>query len=187
MPSKPLPLPLFPLETNLAAPHSGAWHVGLEDPARTVMTDFHEKGLVAVARTLQVDEALEVMKHAGVRSAFVLDEGRTSVLGLITAYDIMGEKPIRHLQLVGGSREEVLVSDIMDRAGGWEVSRLVDVDRAKVSSVLDTFARVGRTHLAVVDDDPDPAKGPRLRGLFSAAKLLRLSERARRAAKAAKG
>jgi hypothetical protein len=72
----------------------------------------------------------------------------------------------------------------MDRAGGWEVLRLEDVDRAHVSAVLDTFARNGRTHLAVVDHDPDPAKGARLRGVFSAAKLLRLTERARRAAKA---
>jgi CBS domain-containing protein len=185
MPSTPLTL--FPLQTNLAAPDSGAWHVGLGDPARSVMTDFHVKAMVSVAHTLQVDEALELMKHAGVRSAFVVDEGRTSILGLVTAYDIMGEKPIRHLQQLGGSREEVLVSDVMDRAGGWELARLEDVDRAHVSAVLDTFARSGRTHLAVVDHDPDPSKGPRLRGLFSAAKLLRLTERARRAAKARKG
>jgi CBS domain-containing protein len=181
------PLPLYPLQSNLAAPHSGTWHVGLEDPARTVMTDFHESGLVTVQSALQVDDALEVMKHAGVRSAFVLDEAKATVLGLITAYDIMGEKPIRHLQLTGGAREEVMVGDIMDRAGDWEVARLEDVDRAQVSSVLDTFARIGRTHLAVVDHDPDPAKGPRLRGVFSAAKLLRLTEKARRSARARHG
>ena len=180
MPSKPLEL--FPLQANLAAPHSGTWNVGLEDPARTVMTDFHESGLVTVAPTLQVDAALEVMKHAGVRSAFVLDEARTTVLGLITAYDIMGEKPIRHLQLTGGSREEVLVADIMDRAGDWQVARLADVDKATVASVLDTFARIGRTHLAVVDQ-AEPGQGPRLRGVFSAAKLLRLTEVARRVSK----
>jgi CBS domain-containing protein len=185
MPTKPLPL--YPLQTSLAVPDPGTWRVGLGDPARSVMTDFHEKGMVTVASTLQVDEALEVMKHAGVRSAFVLDEGRTSILGLITAFDIMGEKPMRHLHLVGCSREEVLVSDIMDRAGGWEVLRLEDVDHAHVSAMLDTFARIGRTHLAVVDQDPDPTRGPRLRGLFSAAKLLRLTEEARRVARSSKG
>jgi hypothetical protein len=57
MPSKPLPR--YPLQTNLAAPHCGTWQVGLEDPARTVMTDSHEEKLVAVVRTLQVDQALE--------------------------------------------------------------------------------------------------------------------------------
>jgi CBS domain-containing protein len=175
-------LELFPLESNLAAPKSGSWHVRLEDPARTVMTDFNEHGLVTVAASIQVDAALDVMKHAGVRSAFVLDDARTSILGSITAYDIMGEKPIRHLQLTGGSREEVLVADIMDRAGDWQVARLEDVDRAQVSAVLDIFQRIGRTHLAVVEQEP--GKGPRLRGVFSAAKLLRLTEQARRLAKA---
>jgi CBS domain-containing protein len=182
MPSTPLTL--YPLQTELAAPDSGAWHVGLADPARSVMTDFHVKGMVSVPHTMQVDEALELMKHAGVRSAFVVEAGRPVILGLVTAYDIMGEKPIRHIQQVGGSREGVQVADVMDRAGGWELARLEDVERAHVSAVLDTFARIGRTHLAVVDHGSDPAKGPRLRGLFSAAKLLRLTERARRAAKA---
>lgn len=181
------PLTLFPLQTSLAAPQSGTWQVGLSDPARTVMTDFHEKSMVTVDHSQQVDKALEVMRHAGVRSAFVLDEGRTAILGLITAYDIMGEKPLRHLQLVGCSREEVVVSDLMDRAGGWEVAKLEDVDHAHVSAILDTFARNGRTHLAVVEAAPDPSKAPRLRGLFSAAKLLRLTEQARRAARAKSG
>jgi CBS domain-containing protein len=181
MPSTPLTLHV--LQTELAAPNSGDWHVGLRDPARTVMTDFHVKAMVSVPHTMQVDEALELMKHAGVRSAFVVEAGRPVILGLVTAYDIMGEKPIRHIQQVGGSRDEVQVADVMDRAGGWELASMADVDRAHVSAVLDTFARIGRTHLAVVDQDPDPSKGPRLRGLFSAAKLLRLTERARREAK----
>jgi CBS domain-containing protein len=187
MPTRPPPLPLSPLLTTLAAPHPGAWHVRLQDPARSVMTDFHERGMVTVPSTLQVDAALEVMKHAGVRSAFVLDEGRTSILGLITAFDIMGEKPLRHLRLVGCARDEVLVSDIMDRAGGWEVARIEDVEGAQVSGVIEAFERLGRTHLAVVESDPDPTRGPRLRGLFSAAKLLRLTEEARRVSKVQRG
>jgi CBS-domain-containing membrane protein len=184
MPSRPLPL--NPLQTKLSVPYGGAWRVGLEDPARSVMTDFHERGMVTVPFTLQVDEALEVMKHAGVRSAFVVDEDRTSILGLVTAFDIMGEKPLRHLRLVGCAREEVLVSDIMDRAGGWDVARIEDVDRANVAALIETLARMGRTHLAVVEDDPVAARGTRLRGLFSSAKLLRLTEEARRVAKAQK-
>jgi CBS domain-containing protein len=181
MPSTPLPL--SPLQTTLAAPRSGTWRVGLQDPARSVMTDFHERGMVTVPSTLQVDAALEVMRHAGVRSAFVLDEGRAAVLGLITAFDIMGEKPLRHLRLVGCAREEVLVSDVMDRAGGWKVARIEDVERAHVSAIIETFERIGLTHLAVVEGDPDQAGEPRLRGLFSSAKLLRLTEEARRVTK----
>jgi len=173
-------LELITVRSTLAAPHSGNWRVELEDPARSVMTDFNEHSIISVAPTQQIDEALEVMRHAGVRSAFVMDDKRSTVLGLITAYDIMGEKPIRHLQVEGGAREDVIVSDIMDRAGDWHVARLSEVDRATVGVVLDTFQKLGHTHLPVVEED---GKELRLRGVLSAAKLLRLTEAARRTAK----
>jgi CBS domain-containing protein len=179
------PLELFPLASALAPPPSGGWHVGLADPARTVMTDFNERSLVAVAGGQQVDEVLEVMKHAGVRLAFVLDEARARVRGAITAYDILGEKPIRHVQLLGGAREEVVASDIMDPVEEWRVLRLADVNAATVGTVLALFQRVGRTHLSVIEQDEGGAV--RLRGVFSAAKLLRLTDQARKAAKTRAG
>jgi CBS domain-containing protein len=172
------PLELQPLTAALAPPRTGGWHVKLTDPARSVMTDFNEHGIVAVEADLQVDAALEVMKHAGVRSAFVLDRERARVRGAVTAYDIMGEKPIRHVQLVGGAREEVAVKDVMEGIEGWKVLRLEDLDRATVGDVLDLFQRLGRTHLSVVEQDGETT---RLRGVLSAAKLLRLTERARKA------
>lgn len=164
----------------IAAPRSGPWRVELGDPCRTVMTDFNERGVVRVPAGQQVDDALEAMRHAGVRSAFVIDAGEDRVLGLITAYDIMGEKPIRHLQTVGGAREDVTVADVMDPAEDWQVTHIDAVDRATVGMLLDTFAKLGRTHLPVVEGAADAL---RLRGVFSAAKVLRLTEAARRAAR----
>jgi CBS domain-containing protein len=175
------PLELVPLASVLAPPPSGGWHVGLADPARTVMTDFNERSLVVVAAGQQVDEALEVMKHAGVRLAFVLDDARSRVRGALSAYDVLGEKPIRHVQLVGGAREEVVASDIMDPVEEWKVLRLEDVNTATVGAVLALFQRVGRTHLAVVEREAGGSV--RLRGVFSAAKLLRLTDQARKSAK----
>jgi len=178
------PLHLEQLRSVLAAPRTGQWRVELKDPARSVMTDFNERGIVTVQRKLQVDQALEVMKHAGVRSAFVLDDDRRRVRGLITAYDIMGEKPLRHLQSVGCthltcSRDDVLVEDIMEPAEDWPVARLEDVAEATVGSMLDVFQRTGRTHIAVVESVE--GKEPCLRGVFSAAKILRLTEESRKA------
>jgi CBS domain-containing protein len=120
-----------------------------------------------------VDAALEAMKHAGVRSAFVMSEDRATVVGFVTAYDIMGEKPIRYLQAAGGSHEDVQVQHVMDRAEEWLVVRFADLAHATVQTVLDAFKKSGRTHLPVVEDTP--GKGPRLRGVFSGAKLLRLT------------
>ncbi len=71
----------------------------------------------------------------------------------------------------------------MERAEDWMVARLGDVDAATVGSMLDVFQRTGRTHIAVVESAE--GKDPCLRGVFSAAKILRLTDESRKAAYAA--
>ncbi len=164
---------------ELAPPQTGAWQVKLDDPARTVMTDFNEHNIVSVRAEHQIDEALEHMRHAGVRSAFVLDAARTRMLGLITAYDIMGEKPLRFAQDMGTARERIVVGDIMESMADWKVLRLADVEHANVAAVLDAFKHSRRTHLPVVTQDERGRT--RVCGVFSSAKVLRLTESSRRA------
>ena len=162
----------------LAPPQTGKWQVGLDDPARSVMTDFNEHGIVTVRAEQQIAEALDHMRHAGVRSAFVLDAARSRVLGLITAYDIMGEKPLRFTQEMRTSHDQVVVADIMEPTSAWKVLRLADLDRTNVAAVLDAFKQSGRTHLPVIE----PAEGGRwrVRGVLSSAKVLRLTTASRR-------
>ena len=176
-------LTLRPGAANLLAPDQNAWHVDLSAPALSVMTDFHERSMVTVTSTTPLDAALEVMKHARTRSAFVLDDSRTKIAGFITSYDISGEKPMLHMQNVGCSyltcsRDDILVGDIMDRVENWQVLDMTDVASATVRNILDTLSTAGRTHLVVVENVT--GHGLRLRGAFSAAKLLRLSEESRK-------
>jgi CBS-domain-containing membrane protein len=171
-------LKLKPLRgIELAAPGGDPWLVDRADPAQSVMTDFHERSAVTVAGDMPIDTALEHLKHAGVRSAVVIDTDKGQVLGMITAYDIQGEKPIRHLQAVGCthrtcSRDDVLVRDIMEKVEDWQSVDMKDVERATIAMVLDAFKAIGRSHLAVVETSE--VNGTRLRGLFSAAKILRI-------------
>jgi CBS domain-containing protein len=169
-------LELASLAGALAPPQTGAWRVALGDPARSVMTDFREHGIVSVRAEEQIDAALDHMRHAGVRSAFVLDDPRERVLGLITAYDIMGEKPLRFEQGMSVARGSVHVRDIMEHVPQWAVLPLASVERASVSDLLDAFKRSGRTHLPVVEQD---GAATRLRGVFSSSKVLRLTAEAR--------
>lgn len=181
------PVTLKQLRSTLATPRAETWQVDLDAPSASVMTDFTQRNMVTVDGRIPVDSALEVMRHAGVRSAFVVDAAQRQVLGLITAHDIMGEKPIQHLQSIGCtlstcSRDDVKVTDIMERAEDWYVVTAQDVAAATVASILDALQRSGRTHLPVVE--PGEPGRPALRGVFSRAKLLRLTEQARRAAPA---
>ncbi len=166
-----LPLCSYSL-TFLPVPGSDLWFVRPSDPALSVMTDFHEQASVTVDECLTIDAALDHMRHAGVRSAFVTTDQRLSVSGLITAYDIMGEKPMQYMSAVGITREEVLVCDVMQPVAKWHVSDIESVKGATVAAVARLFAHLPITHLPVVQTNVGGTF--QLRGLFSAARIKRL-------------
>jgi CBS domain-containing protein len=157
---------------SLHIPGADPWHAAPGDPALSVMTDFRERASVTVAETATIDAALEHMKHTGVRCAFVIDESRRVVVGLITAYDIMSEKPMRHMQAMASPRREVHVRDVMHAISDWRVLDIKTIERATVASVARLFDETGLTHVPVMETSE--AGEQRLRGLLSGAKVKRL-------------
>src|ERR1700723_4067784 len=151
------------------------WHADPQDPALTVMTDFRERASVTVPDTALVDEALEHMRHTGVRCAFAIDEQRRIVVGLITAYDITGEKPMQYMQSREVPRREVLVRDIMQEISECRVADIKQIERATVVAVSNMFAMNRLTHVPVMETSETGEQ--RLRGLLSAAKVKRLLSR----------
>jgi len=164
------PLPDHPLPAGatvrrrLGAPPA---RVALDAPARAVMTDLTEVDAVSIAPDRTLDAALERMKAAGVRLLFVTD-AVDALVGVITATDIAGEKPVRFQHQTGADRREVLVRDIMTPLELLEALRFDDVERACVGDVLATLRHLGRQHALVVERD---RAGERVRGLFSTSRL----------------
>jgi CBS-domain-containing membrane protein len=156
---------------DLAIPGADPWSAKPGDPALTVMTDFRERSSVTVATTDTVTAALEHMKHAGVRCAFVTSGG-ARVVGLVTAYDLLGEKPTLHGRVSGVSANEVQVRDIMTPTADWQVVDVRLLEQATVADVHQLFHDSKLTHIAVMESADGTAT--RLRGLFSAAKIKRL-------------
>jgi CBS domain-containing protein len=130
---------------------------------------------VTVSETSTIDAALEHMKHNGVRCAFAIDEARRVVVGLITAYDIMSEKPMRHMQTMASPRREVQVRDIMHNVAEWLVVDIRDIEQATVASVSRLFDATRLTHIPVMETGEHGEQ--RLRGLLSGAKVTRLLSR----------
>jgi CBS domain-containing protein len=184
----------FELKTSshpqeILEPGNEPWQVDLKDPAVSVMTDFSVRSMFKVTPDETIDEALQKMKVAGLRLAFVKEKGSDKLLGIITSYDIMGEKPMRYLQSVGFSdrgvtHQDIRVRDIMEHTKDWVVAEMHDIDKANVQNVLEALQKTGRTHLPVIEVKAGQA--PRLRGLFSSAKILRLTETSRQKAARAK-
>ena len=164
-------------EAGLAKPMKNQFmRISLDDNALSVMTDLQKASAITVQGITPIGQALEPMIQSGVRSLFVLDN-ESRVIGLITSYDIQGEKPIRYLQSLDCThrtccRNDVLVKDIMepmDKLKNVDFKRVRD---ATVGHIVATFRRVGRKHLVVVDHNRDQDE-PTIRGIFSATQLER--------------
>ena len=142
----------------------------LDDPAVNVMTDLTRVTAVIILPGDTVDEAHRRMMQRGVRLLLVVDQDR-KVLGLITATDILGEKPVLAASERGLRREEVMVRDVMTPQERLEVLAMTDVRAAKVGHVVATLQKAGRQHAVVVDHDGMGRQT--VRGLFSATQIAR--------------
>jgi CBS domain-containing protein len=142
-------------------------HVTLDDPAFSVMTDLREVAAACTSPEETLGQAHAQMIRRGVRLLFVLDPQK-SVAGVITATDLLGEKPMRFMQSHGVSHAEIQVSDIMTPAAMLDALPLMDVAQMRVGHIVATMKAVGRQHLMVAEDG-----GQRIRGLFSASQVAR--------------
>ena len=179
---QPFELKTSKLAKDILEPNNEPWQVDLKDPAVSVMTDFRVRSMFKLEPNETIEDALHKMKVAGLRMAFVKEKNSEKLIGSITSYDIMGEKPMRYLQSVGFSdrsvtHKDILVRDIMEHTKDWEVIEIREVEKANVQNILEALQKLGRTHLPVLDIQD--GKEPRLRGLFSSAQILRLTETSR--------
>lgn len=141
-----------------------------EDSALKVMTDLQKISVVTVRAKTPMDKAHDKMKRYGVRTLLVLEEF-DKVLGILTASDILGEKPMRFQQLMGGTYVDIIVRDIMTPQRELEVLHLQDVLGAKVGHVLATLKAAGRHHALVVEDSANGTQA--VRGIFSVTQIAR--------------
>jgi CBS domain-containing protein len=145
-------------------------NVKLNDPAVNVMTDLRSVSVVNVRAKTSMEKANEKMIRYGVRTLLVLDEA-DKVAGFLTASDVLGEKPVRFLQQVGGTHADILVSDVMTVQHELEVLDIKDVLATNVGSILTTLKASGRQHAIVVEESADGSQS--VRGLFSATQIAR--------------
>ena len=141
-----------------------------DSPATDVMTDLTRVVAVIILSGDSVDEAHHRMIQCGVRLLLVVDQDRR-VHGVITANDVLGEKPVTVAVQRGVPHSEVQVRDVMTPAEALQVLSYADVAGATVGHIIASLKAAGRQHGLVVDED---AKGrQRVRGIFSATQIAR--------------
>lgn len=148
-----------------------AERVRIDSPAPAVMTDLRQNPAATIDAEAPVDAANRFMIRRGVRLLLVSDDERR-VLGLITATDILGEKPVQFALERGIKRQEIRVRDIMIPCARLEVLQYADVARAEVGHIVATLQRAGRQHALVADMGTDGTTET-VRGVFSASQIAR--------------
>jgi CBS-domain-containing membrane protein len=145
-------------------------NLALNDPAIQVMTDLRRISVVVSRTMTPLDKANAKMIRFGVRTLLVLDDS-DKVAGFLTASDVLGEKPVRFLQEMGGTHADILVRDVMTQQRDLEVLSLEDVMKAKVGDILATLKAHGRQHAIVVEETADGSQT--VCGLYSATQIAR--------------
>jgi CBS domain-containing protein len=154
--------------------------VTLESPALEVMTDLSRVSPATIRPQAPLSGANEFMIARGVRLLLVVDY-QEKVLGVLSAADVLGERPMRVSTERGLRRDELTVADVMTPAERVEVVAFEEARGAHVGHVLETLRRIGRTHALVVEFDELPAerllqppvKRTMVRGIFSLSQIAR--------------
>lgn len=167
------PLQTFPLKTGssfVRPVQTLPEFVKLGDSAINVMTDLNKVSVVSVRAKTSMDQANAKMIRYGVRLLLVLDDN-DQVAGLLTAADVLGEKPMRYLQNMGGTHADIMVRDIMTTQRELEALKIEDVKKAEVGQIVASLKKSHRQHALVVAEGSDGKQS--VCGLFSITQIAR--------------
>ncbi|HEX7455222.1 MAG TPA: CBS domain-containing protein [Gallionella sp.] len=144
--------------------------VKLSDPASSVMTDLNKVSVVSTRAKTSMDKANAKMIRYGVRMLLVLDDNE-EVAGLLTASDVLGEKPMRFLQNMGGTHADIMVRDIMSTQRELSALKISDVQKATVGEIVVSLKKSNRQHALVVSEGENGVQT--VSGLFSITQIAR--------------
>jgi hypothetical protein len=147
-----------------------ARRVRLSDPASLVMTDFTREPPATVTEDRTIDDALVDMVVAGVHALLVVRGDL--VRGLITSYDIQGDRPLILLRSPSHRpADQIEVRQVMTR---WDQVPTLAWSWVKAAQIIDlarAFKKTGASHVVIVENVEH--KGAFVRALISRRRLIR--------------
>ncbi|MDB5873251.1 MAG: hypothetical protein JWQ07_2693 [Ramlibacter sp.] len=155
---------------RICRPDSGRAQATLDSPAIEVMTDLTQVAAVVVDPQATMELAHSYMMQRGVRMLLALDKG-DSLAGIITATDILGEKPVGLVQERRIRHSDILVSDLMTPAAQLDAFEMRQVASARVGHIVASLRQLRRNHALVVQTGEDGRV--EVRGIFSLSQIAR--------------
>lgn len=155
---------------RICRPEQGQPGVTMDSPAMLVMTDLKRVAAAVISPEESMDAAHQHMMQRGVRMLLVVD-GTRNLAGIITATDILGEKPVSVSHDRRIRHADIRVADLMTPADRLEAFDMHTVQSARVGQVVASLQHARRHHALVVQND---AQGRReVRGIFSLSQIAR--------------
>lgn len=155
----------------LQPPRTRSDRVTADSPALNVMTDLRKVRAITINPETPIDAALTVMIHAKVRLLVVIDASGV-IVGLVSAQDLTGEKPLRIANDERIHRDEVSVAQIMTRSEDIRPLNIHDVEHATVSDMVVHLIEAHKQHALVVERSEDDTRYHAC-GIFSATQIGR--------------
>ena len=166
---KPLELPRD--ARILQPPRVRADKVASESPALAVMTDLRKMRVITINPETPLNAALMVMINAKVRLLIAIDRAGV-IVGLVSAQDVMGEKPLRVANDNRIHRDAVTVQQIMTRSSDVRPLNIGDVEHVSVSDIVMHLIESHKQHALVVERGGESAAFHAC-GIFSATQIGR--------------
>ena len=155
---------------RICRPEQGQPDVTLDSPALLVMTDLKRIAAAVCSPQDSMEHAHQFMMQRGVRMLLAVDTEQ-HLAGIVTATDILGEKPVELVHDQRMKHSEITVADIMTPADRLEAFDMHTVQSARVGQVVASLQEAKRHHALVIQRT---AKGDReVRGLFSLSQIAR--------------
>jgi len=159
-------------QSTLAQPTTPPELVKLDSPAAAVMTSFDVVRPISTRPEVTIDKALKTMKTSGIRLLFVMNDDE-QIIGLVTAKDIMGERPIQITQQMRMPRAGITVAAVMTPQRDICALDAQAVRDARVGDIIETLRVQERQHALVVKTDKT-TQSQRVIGMFSTTRISRL-------------
>ena len=150
------PIPVFELnkENTLLKTHELPELVHFEDPALTVLIDFYQASSSTIKETATMNEAIHDMELHDVQLLLVINTEH-QLIGLLTAEDVLGEKPIQYIQQNRLSRQQVLVHMLMTPLHQVPAFTIDSVKKARVGNIVKTLHTLNAPTALVIQDEQD--------------------------------
>jgi CBS domain-containing protein len=159
-------------QSTLGHPTAPPEMVKPDSPAAAVMTSFKTVHPITTIPEVPIDVALKKMKTAGVRLLFVMNNA-DQIIGLVTAKDIMGERPIQITRQMRVPRADITVAAVMTPQPDICALDALAVRDARVGDIVDTLNAQNRQHALVVETDK-ATQSQRVIGMFSTSQISKL-------------